>query len=178
MKPHYKLIPFNGEEKSLYFTVHFQILPKAKINITFNIKGDIDKIDFPKVSSKPQRIDRLWEQTCFEFFIGEQNKDNYYEVNLSSSKDWNVFVFDKYRVGKRDELKIENVDISILKTKKSLNLSTIIDFSDLIHSKKIVLGISAMIYDKSENGEYWAIKHSGEKPDFHSKANYIDFKIL
>lgn len=178
MKPHYKLIPFSGDEKSLFFTVNFQILPKAKVNITFNIKGDIDKIVVPELSSNPQRIDRLWEQTCFEFFIGEKKKENYYEVNLSPSKDWNVFAFDSYRMGKRDELKIENVNISIEKTKKSLNLSTIIDFSDLIHSKNIVLGISAMTYDKSENGEYWAIKHSGDNPDFHSKANYIDFKIL
>lgn len=172
-----KLIPFLENDKSLYFTADFKISKKYIVDIAYELKGNIAEIVIPDIKTNPERLNKLWEQTCFEFFIGEKSKNNYYEVNLSPSKDWNVFAFDDYRKGKRDEIAVKQVKITIKKTNKTFKLSTSLDFSELINSKEIMLGISAMIYKKSEKKQYWAIKHSGDKPDFHTKEHYLTIKL-
>ncbi|MBN2891996.1 MAG: hypothetical protein JXL97_09025 [Bacteroidales bacterium] len=168
----YKLIPFNKNDKSLHFTANIEIINNFVVKIKYEMKGNIADVIIPEISNNPKRLDNLWEQTCFELFIGEKDKKNYYEVNLSPSKDWNVFTFEDYRIGKNEEKSVKQVNIIVEKANKIFKLSTSVDFSKLLKSNELVLGISAMIFKKSNKKEYWAIKHSGSKPDFHLKQNY------
>lgn len=39
----------------------------------------------------------MWEQTCFEIFIGVQGEDYYREINLSPSQAWQAYQFEEYR---------------------------------------------------------------------------------
>jgi hypothetical protein len=41
------------------------------LSISYCLQGDLTQVVIPAIREDPQRKDRLWEQTCFEFFLGE-----------------------------------------------------------------------------------------------------------
>lgn len=44
----------------------------AVLSLLYRLKGDLSKVVVPPVAKQPSRCDRLWEQTCFEFFLSAQ----------------------------------------------------------------------------------------------------------
>jgi len=58
-----------------------------------------------KIGEAAQREDRLWEKTCFEFFIkmGTGRSAAYWEFNLSPNGGWNVFSLPGYRQKLKEE---------------------------------------------------------------------------
>ncbi len=67
------------------------------------LSGPLDLIKIPATADPPVRKDRLWEQTCFEFFLKVNGSVPYFEFNCSPSGCWNVYRFDDYRKGMAEE---------------------------------------------------------------------------
>ena len=68
------------------------------ISLTYLLKGDNARIRVPPWRT-PRRADRLWEHSCFEAFVGELGKPEYYEFNFSPSREWAAYRFRDYRDG-------------------------------------------------------------------------------
>ena len=131
------------------------------------------------------RKDQLWENNCFEFFLGFTASPQYLEGNLAPNGDWNIFLFDEYRKNKRP---YDDLDIGISSTGNSLEV--VVDFKQMLHFES--LGLAAMMFTLPNSVEfsgpdeaskpkcdgykqnppapyYFALKHSHDNPDFHAR---------
>lgn len=125
-----------------------------------------DKKELLQLSSTPAngRYSQLWTQTCFEIFMQPVGLEKYYEFNLSATKAWNVFSFDKYRepqppteYAQADLLKF---DVSSNSLKVQLRLAG-------LELKKVKVSVCAVVVLKDIGTTYWSTKHADAKPNFH-----------
>jgi hypothetical protein len=125
-----------------------------------------DKKELLQLSETPAngRYSNLWTQTCFEVFMQPVGLEKYYEFNLSTTKAWNVFVFDKYR---HPQPPTEYAQADLLKfdvTANSLKVQLRLAGLDL---KKVKVSICAVVVLKDVGTTYWSTKHADVKPNFH-----------
>lgn len=150
----------------------------AVIELDYLLKVDLKKIKIPAEINEPGRADNLWETTCFEAFIGNENSKSYFEVNLSTSGEWNVYEFSDYRKS-RIEADQVHCNLESIISKTSLNLKAQINLNnlDIFKNKKIendwILGLTAVIEMADGLKSYCALTHKSEKPDFHVKDSFI-----
>ncbi len=61
------------------------------LNVGYWLRDPNQWIQWPELVASHPRQDFLWEQTCFEIFIGVQGEDFYREINLSPSQAWQAY---------------------------------------------------------------------------------------
>lgn len=151
----------------------------AVLSLGYRLKGDLSKVVVPPMTHQPTRRDRLWEQTCFEFFLGVQplpsKASPYWEFNFSPSGDWNVFSLQSYRYGSELELAVTGIPITVQSSPIALDLTALVDMSDLIDpAQPLKVGISAVVVmgAKALRETFWAIAHPTSQPDFHHPASF------
>ncbi|WP_455200022.1 DOMON-like domain-containing protein [Kaarinaea lacus] len=149
------------------------ILDKNLIQISYQLQGNVNEINLPQHSERASRKDKLWESTCFELFITKTGISDYWEYNLSPSKDWAVFRFTDYRENKTDELTISNIVIDTRIDNGTLfELNSSLPLPDTLAGHRIRVGISAVIQDNSNDIHYYALDHHKQQPDFHDRKSF------
>jgi hypothetical protein len=134
----------------------------------------VEEIRLSTPAEVPVRRDRLWEETCFEFFIAMKDSHRYWEFNLSPSGDWNVFRFSNYREGMQEERAIQTLPIRVQKGADILLLSAECDVEKILTpARGIDAGISAVIRTETGGFSYWALAHAGNRPDFHRREGFL-----
>lgn len=129
-----------------------------------------------KVAGHPRR-DYLWEQTCFELFIGIKDQDQYIEINLAPSGAWQSYHFEEYRYPETTPPPI-NSKIELVELKRTgFGLTATIDINLFLHHHKIAMkdlfiGISAVIVTATKT-HYFAMQHSSPEADFHNKRDWL-----
>ena len=160
-------------------------LEGTKLTIAYLLSGDLEKVAIasnpssgPSSGSTGARRDRLWEQTCFEFFLAcgpaPTKATPYWEFNLSPSGDWNVFALEGYRRGLKEETAISNLSFDVERKPESIYLNLWeMDVSDLATGDRpLWVGVSAVVVLKSEQ-TFWAIAHPGTEADFHHPKSFV-----
>jgi len=171
------LLPFYKED-----TVDIEAklrLEGAVLHIEYIINDPDNKIIFLDKSRNPKRLDKLWEQTCFEFFIKNKNAKNYYEFNYSNSGDYNTYYLEDYRkITQHFDFNLQidfinNSNLKYLKTSIDLRrLNTIaIDYKNPVE-----INITAITFYKN-NHNYFALHHE-EKADFHKGWQAFDLSKI
>lgn len=143
--------------------------------ISYALTGDLSRVILPFPSKDATRKDRLWKQTCFEFFLAEarSRSASYWEFNLSPSGDWNVFALRGYRQGLGEESAFSTLPFTVRCTATALHLAVTVDIGELIDSSQpLWLGISAVIII-TEKESFWAIAHPAPEADFHHPDSFI-----
>ena len=142
--------------------------------ISWELRGRLEDILLPEQSASPSRRDQLWQQSCFEFFASPADSSQYWEVNLSPSGDWNVYAFDEYRAGMREETALAALPFRIVRRTESLRLELLFSLDAIIPPEQTVaLGISAVLRHRSGRSSYWALTHCGNRPDFHLRESFL-----
>ncbi|MEK6628066.1 MAG: hypothetical protein AABY53_05525 [Bdellovibrionota bacterium] len=155
------------------------ILNKQNIKINFAWADPENKFLFP-INQEGGRFHELWKQSCFEVFFRVKNKKKYYEINLSTSKAWNIYEFQSYRepqppVEFQHVKKIE-IEIEIGSTLRQLTADVVLDQLDL---SQIEISFCAVLQLKGGRSTYWSTKHADLKPNFHHTDSFtIERKIL
>ncbi|MEC4813989.1 MAG: DOMON-like domain-containing protein [Scytonema sp. PMC 1069.18] len=174
----------NEQTFSLYPFPSTKSLPKLKIagniarydnqlTITYALFGDLQQVVIPSVSDIPTRKHELWKDTCFEFFIGVQDSEQYWEFNLSPTGDWNVYHFNGYRQGMQEETDFTTLPFSIYNQADSVTLAINIDLDKIISlEQSLDVAIASVIKHNDGEDSYWALTHQGEKPDFHLRDSF------
>lgn len=145
-----------------------------KLTIYYAMKGDLASVVIPAPVDLPKRKYDLWEETCFEFFVGIKNYPHYWEFNLSPAGDWNVFRLEDYRQGLQEELAVTSLPFSVQQKSDALLLTLEVDLNQFISGEEsLEIGITTVI--KSEDGDisYWALTHCGDEADFHRRDSFI-----
>jgi hypothetical protein len=121
----------------------------------------------------PARQQGLWEETCFEFFLGFQGSERYWELNLSPAGHWNIYRFDGYRQGMQDELAWDNLPFEVQQHSGTVTLDLKLDLTPIVVAEqKLELAIAAVIKLKTGATSYWALAHCAPQADFHQRKSF------
>ncbi|RAM52433.1 DOMON-like domain-containing protein [Mastigocladus laminosus UU774] len=175
----------NNQEFSLQPFGDHKLLPNLKItgNITRNanqlhlcyvLSGDLEKVAIAPPSNSPKRKHELWENTCFEFFLGVKGSNKYWEFNLSPTGDWNIYRFDGYRQGMQEETVFSILPFNVEHQSDGLVVVLKTDLSKIVLIKQALkIAITTVIKSKDGEVSYWALTHQGKEADFHLRDSFI-----
>ncbi len=162
-------------------TLDVTILREGSVlSLFYRLKGDLSKVVVPPAAQQPRRCDRLWEQTCFEFFLSAQlaptKEAPYWEFNLSPAGDWNVFFLHPYRHRLKQESALTSLPMIVESSSTTLRLATSVDLSELTDpARPLRMGISAVVVlreEKTLRETFWSIIHPASQPDFHHPDSF------
>jgi hypothetical protein len=167
----FSLKPFGVEAKGLDLQVGGTIKRHMDmLSIRCALKGDISELAIPPHEGFPARKDRLWEVTCLEVFLGVKGSERYWEFNLSPAGHWNVYRFDSYREGMREEPAIASLPFGVRKRPAALEFNLKLDLGKFLPSAATVeIGVAAVIRTAKGETGHWALVHTGPRPDFHGR---------
>ncbi|WP_066377730.1 MULTISPECIES: DOMON-like domain-containing protein [unclassified Anabaena] len=145
-----------------------------QLTITYQLTGDLEKIIIPPPADTPKRKHELWENTCFEFFLGVKNSQSYWEFNLSPARHWNIYHFDNYRQGMQQETAFSVLPLSVQNQSDSLVLTLNVDLNPIIsENQPIEVAITTVIKQQNSHLTYWALTHKGVDADFHLRDSFM-----
>ncbi len=167
------LQPFERSDRTTELSLQVSVERSHNLlSLVYMLSGDLTEATVEPPSATKQRRDRLWEQTCFEFFL-TQDTSPYWEFNLSPSGDWNVFALSGYRQGLKEETAFSKLPFTVQSSADDLRLKISVDVSELVDISKLVrLGVSAVVITGGEES-FWAIAHPTTKADFHHPDSFI-----
>ena len=144
------------------------------LTIHYALTGKIEDIFLPSSSVNPTRKDDLWKTTCLEFFLAVKDLPQYWEFNLSPSRDWNVYYMAAYRrIGFREETSIQWLQFETQKAANSFLLTAGVDLKPIIRLEQILeVGVTAVIQTKEGRETYWALTHPASEADFHQRESF------
>ena len=178
----FSLQPFPSTESFANLKITGNISRNAnQLTICYNLGGDLKKIALAKptegiasLSNAPSRKCKLWEDTCFEFFLSIKNSQRYWEFNLSPGGHWNIYRFDGYRQGMQEETAFEKLPFSVQNQADSLALALNVDLDKIISVEQAIeVSITTVIKYGDSEVIYWALTHRGAEADFHLRDSFI-----
>jgi hypothetical protein len=171
----YELLPFPGEGFNHPWSVTAHLTARWGIlAVQYVLAGHLDEILIPPAAATPSRRDGLWEETCFELFLAPVGASSYWEINLSPAGHWNVYRFEDYRHGMREEAAIERLPFAVYRGSEELRLEMTLGLGALPQWQgPLEAGISAVIVRRDAEVVHWALAHSGRRADFHHRAGFI-----
>ena len=149
--------------------VEVAVVEVGLFRLSFHVTGDVCSIIWPPVTA-PERVDELWQHSCFEAFLGLGDGPGYVEMNFAPSRQWAAYRFDDYRQGMQALADFDAPEINVEGGQgDGFALSARFDLSRLANASPISLGLSAVIEDIDGNKSYWALRHPPGPPDFHHR---------
>jgi len=168
------LNPFPGEANPAGVTIGVSIARRAEaLSVRFEVRGDLSKVSVPTAGPAPRRMDRLWEETCLELFLGTEDSDRYWEFNLSPAGNWNVYRFTRYREGMGEEPAFPSLPFDVRIGPDSLELSMEPDVEAILPAEKTLrIGVAAVVKTVDGRAIHLALSHPGPRPDFHQRDGF------
>lgn len=146
---------------------------QGKLAVRFDLSGDLDRVILPEPADSPGRQNRLWQQTCLEFFLAQKNAPPYWEWNISPSGHWNVYRFSDYRQDMEEAQDFSALPITVAHGPGRLAVATETDIGLIFPpTAQIAAAISAVLLLEDNTATHWALRHCGARPDFHQRAAF------
>ncbi|MBI5063940.1 MAG: DOMON-like domain-containing protein [Desulfatitalea sp.] len=169
----FKLHPFSIDPRDAGISLEGTVRRDGgRLGLEYRLQGPLDRLSIPPVVPHPQRRHELWKEICFECFIRPAGAAAYWELNLSPAGHWNLYRFDGYRQGMREEPLVIGLPVNVRKIEGALSLSTEMDLG-AFGSGDFKIGLSAVIRAPDGRLEYWALAHPVSKPDFHHPKSFL-----
>jgi hypothetical protein len=145
-----------------------------RLRIDYLLEAPLPALVIPPRVDSPLRRDELWQSTCFEFFLGLQSSEDYWEFNLSPAGHWNIYRFQAYRQGMQRERAIRLLPFDVQRQGNSLLLTLDLDLDPLVRPDQgLEVGISTVLQSQVGEVSYWALTHPGSVADFHRRDSFI-----
>lgn len=143
------------------------------MSVRYALTGDLSEIAIPAPEPFPARKDRLWEETCLEFFLGPTDSERYWEFNLSPSGNWNVYRFASPRKGMAEEPAVPSLPFAVRTEAGTLHLSMELDIGKIIPAAEPFVAAVCVILKNAKGGKsHWALAHPALRPDFHRREGF------
>ncbi len=194
---HTSLIPFTPCAWVSAIDVEFS-LSGDEILCAWALGGNTNSILWPARTDNPKRVMGLWQNTCFEFFIGPAAATHYYEFNLSPGGDWNTFSFSDVREDMQEtrDLVCEHSQFTL--TQDEAYLEARLRFCSAATDDLFRVGVATILEHKQDAGHtsagrtsagrtsaghtsagrtsaghtFFALNHPGVRPDFHRRDGH------
>jgi hypothetical protein len=142
------------------------------LTISYSLLGDLTDVVIAPPAT-PTRQSQLWEATCFEFFLGTKNDKQYWEFNLSPAGHWNIYCFDTYRQGMKEETAFPTLPFSVQTEPDALSIALKLNLGAVFAaSQALEMAIAVVVKHSSGDTSYWALKHPGKEADFHLRDSF------
>lgn len=142
--------------------------------IRYVVHGPRAVLAIPAPAKVPARRQGLWEETCFELFLAGKDRRCYWEFNLSPGGHWNVYRFDDYREGMREEPAFAALPLRFEARRTSLSLALECSVDRIMAADQCLeVAISAVLKHRDGKTTYWALTHPGPFPDFHRRDSFV-----
>lgn len=170
----FALTPFPADNTPLAFAIQGTIGRQQNLlTMRLNLIGNRAEILLPASAVTPLRKDNLWQATCFELFLAEEDTANYWEFNLSPAGHWNVYSFAEYRRNMQEEAAYNRLPFTVKTTAEKLSFTVEILLANIIATEKpLEAAVCAVIQHRNKALSYWALTHCGAKPDFHRRESF------
>ncbi|MCX5893877.1 MAG: DOMON-like domain-containing protein [Deltaproteobacteria bacterium] len=144
------------------------------ITIATLLQGQLADVLIPAPAAAPARRHRLWEGTCFEFFLAVPGAPQYWELNLSPTGDWNVYRFADYRQDLAAEPAYTSLPFTVQSRPRSVRLTLEVDLAGIVPAgQPLEVAVAAVIKTRDGQVGYWALTHLGPRPDFHRRDGFL-----
>jgi len=144
------------------------------LTIGYDLRGRLAALAIPAPADLPARRHGLWEETCFELFLGVQHSPQYWEFNLSPGGPWNVYRFAAYRQGMQEETAFAALPFRVRRRWDSVRLTLGLDLAKTPPAgRALEAGIAAVLRLAGGGVSYWALTHNGPQADFHRRDSFI-----
>ncbi len=168
------LTPFSNHEMPQISVSGFLVRDQDRLTIVYCLSGALQSLSIPEPSTQPQRKTGLWEETCFELFMAPAGLGSYWEFNFSPAGHWNVYYFDGYRLGMREEAAWQSLPFTVELQDSGLRLLVELDLSRVaVQGQRFDVGVSAVVRQSTGGPSYWALCHRGPVADFHRRDGFI-----
>ena len=155
------------------------------LQLHYHLVGKIDKLELNQKQSsnidshgnhEGERKIGLWERSCFEFFLKNKDKNEYFEFNFAPSGDWNCFYFPNRTQDLSEFTRIKRIPISVghesIAGNDEFHLTALINLNHLgryFYQEKQMRANLACILLNPNNGQkhHWALAHQQKRPNFH-----------
>ena len=147
------------------------------LNVGYWLRDPNQYLHYSPLLNAHPRQDYLWEDTCFEIFIGVKGEDYYREINLSPSQAWQAYQFEEYRYPEvMPPQTADDIELNQLK-KTHFGLTVSLDLTDFMREHELkwtdlFIGLSAVL-NTSQGMHYYAMQHSSPQADFHNKRDWL-----
>jgi hypothetical protein len=175
------LIPFTADPASAIRGIDVRVArpAPARLALEYELLGDLSGVSIggggPAPGANAEPTDGLWRHTCMEVFVGHGPPGHYLEFNLAPTGQWAAYRFSGYRSGMAPLTGIRAPRIELRTQSDRLLLSAVVELpADL--TGELRLAITAVIEDAQGQLGYWALRHGGERPDFHHPDGF-NFEI-
>ena len=143
------------------------------LSMRLNLIGNRADLLLPSPAVTPLRKDNLWQTTCFELFLAEEDHANYWEFNLSPAGHWNVYSFADYRQNMQEEAAYNRLPFTIDTSHEKFSTAVEIPLANIIATEKpLEAAVCAVIQHRNKALSYWALTHYGTQPDFHRRESF------
>jgi hypothetical protein len=151
------------------------IQPDGTLGLAYRVWGDMARLLIPE-AQPTERIDSLWEHTCFEAFVGVAGSTAYREFNFSPSGQWAAYSFSDYRQPEQSDTPITAPQITTCRFAGRLEIEVSIPANALPAGRPLHVALSAVVEATDivhGSHSYWALHHVAERPDFHQREAFI-----
>lgn len=171
----FQLQPFSTAEALSAVELTGELSCHSKhLSIYYRLRDPQRVVAIPRGSSLPARQDNLWTTTCLECFFGPISSEMYWEVNLSPAGHWNIYRFDDYRSGMREESAIQSLSFEVCQLEDGLSLQLELDLSFFgVAEDGVEVAIAVVLESNQHQLSYWALTHPGQEPDFHRRDSFL-----
>jgi hypothetical protein len=143
--------------------------PDGALKLAYSMDADLTRLGLPLARTRPaRRLDGLWRHTCFEAFIALHDDDAYHEFNFAPSGDWAAYDFSGYREGMVQSPMLHAPRIETAREQEGFALT-----ATVAAATGARLALAAVIEEHGGRLSYWALRHPGDKPDFHHRDGFI-----
>ena len=149
------------------------------LRLRYRLLGPIEGLVIPGAAHQPRRLDDLWRSTCLEAFLAGKGCRHYWELNLSPSGDWNLYRFEDYRQGGRQEPGIDALRWSRRQRPGQLELEVELKLEPLVPAPEpLELSLTAVLDHPRSGCSYWALRHTGSDADFHRRDSFLPLAAI
>ena len=141
----------------------------GRLALVYELQGDLRALRLAPAARRAQRRDELWRQTCLELFAHSRTGTAYLEFNFSPAGDWAAYEFQSYRAGRSDYPTPDPKVAVQVAGEDRLSIHAQVTLAAAFMPGQ--LGLAAVIEALDGSLSFWAVEHSGARPDFHERAS-------
>jgi hypothetical protein len=171
----FALMPFAPENLGSALQITGRLTRRGRVlALHYALLGPLSQVALPTPAASPARRHGLWQETCFEFFLGAKDAPGYWEFNLSPAGYWNVYRFSGYRQGMVEEPTLTSLPFGVQLGEDFLRLDLEVDLAGIVPAgRPLELGLAAVVNLRDGALTYWALTHPGPRPDFHRRNSFL-----
>jgi hypothetical protein len=147
----------------------------ARLVLDYELGGDLTDLRIPQgvAGQTPAGPTAgLWRHTCMELFVGQAPAGPYLEFNLAPSGQWAAYRFSGYRADMSPLTGIRPPRLELRTQADQLLLSADVALPADFGAAALHLGLTAVVEDVRGALSYWALSHTGDRPDFHQPDSF------